>query len=167
MTEIEYVKYCPLCGGENPRRQAFCRHCHDGDLTTVPVEQKRRPPSAPPANTADGDVALQSWYAEALARCTLQLVEDASVRFDIREGQSVGRTTDADVVLAGVPNQEWISGVHARFFRRGAQWYVQHLGDTNYIKVDGNIFRGHEEVPVQDGAIVILSLTPFQFRVTS
>lgn len=38
MSDVTYVKYCPLCQGENPCQQAFCQHCQDGDLTIVHEE---------------------------------------------------------------------------------------------------------------------------------
>lgn len=166
MSNAKYVKYCPLCGGENPPRQAFCQHCLDGDLTTVPVEKNRsllEEKKSPASTELGGEQVLQNWRDEVIAECSLELVEDSSHKFKILDGQTVGRTAEADVVLAAVPRAEWISSVHARFFRRGTQWYIQHLGDTNYIKVAEDTFRGHEEIPLQPGQIITISLTAFRF----
>lgn len=166
MSNEKYVKYCPLCGGENPQRQAFCRQCQDGDLTTVPVEKSRNYQSSTAKATAlEGDDVLQNWHDEVVAVCSLELVEDSAISFKILDGQTVGRTAEADVELAAVPNSEWISSIHARFFRRGKQWYIQHLGDTNYIKVGEDTFRGHEEIPLQSGQTITISLTVFRFVV--
>lgn len=157
MGELTFVKYCPLCGAENPRQQAFCLSCFDGDLTTVPVEPRR---DAEPAATPAQDAAAETPApADGLV---LELVDDPARRFRVGDKQSVGRNTKADVILADVPNAEWISGAHARFFRRGAQWYVQHVGHTNYIKVDGETFSGQEEVPIHQDSVVVLSLTAFR-----
>jgi hypothetical protein len=100
------------------------------------------------------------------ASLVLELVEQPELRFTIKESQSVGSSRDpsrsADVTLSGAPNLDYISSVHARFFRRGAQWYVQHLGATNFIKVDGTRFDKREEVPLHEGAVLVLSKTPFR-----
>ena len=76
----------------------------------------------------------------------------------------MGRTENADIILRGVPKLDWISGIHAKFLRRGTQWYVQHLAKTNFIRVDGDQFRGHEEVALYDNSILVLSLTAFRVK---
>lgn len=151
MSNPIYVKYCPICGAENPRQQAFCRQCADGDLSTIPAEVQRE---------MTANVSLPH-----TAGCVMELVDDPSFNFTVREGQTVGRTHKADVILAGVPNFDWISGAHARFTRRGEQWYVQHIAQTNFIKVDGEMFKGQEEVAIFDGSILVLSLTAFRVRI--
>lgn len=169
MSDVIYVKYCPLCGAENPRQQPFCLHCQDGDLTTVAIEPRRgqkpaqaaeaEPASAPPVETAVApapDVAPTT--------CVLELLDDPGVRFAVAEGQTVGRTEKADIILQGVPKVEWISSTHAKFLCRGTQWYVQHIAQTNFIKVDGEMYRGHQEVAIYDGSILVLSLTAFRVK---
>ena len=158
MSELHFVKYCPLCGAENPRQQAFCLKCLDGDLSTVPVEP-RRAAKAPPATPVTEERPDTRKVATA---CMLELVENPSIRFTVRENQTVGRTAKADVVLANVPKAEWISGAHARFLRRDEQWYIQHIGHTNFVKVDGETYNGQEEVAIYHGSIVVLSLTTFR-----
>ncbi|HEX2950855.1 MAG TPA: FHA domain-containing protein [Armatimonadota bacterium] len=149
MSEVVFVKYCPLCGAENPRQQAFCLQCLDGDLSTVPVEPRRT------------EVPVQT--DEPI--CVLELVENPAVRFSVRDGQTVGRTEKADIVLRDVPKLDWISGEHAKFTRQGERWYVQHVGKTNFIKVDGEKFEGPEEVAIYDGSILVLSLTGFRISI--
>jgi len=176
MADHVYVKYCPLCGAENPRQQAFCLACLDGNLSTVPAEPKRAavasPPSvatASPSTAQNNDAATvasalvpDTRQLSELTRCQLELIDDPQKKFLIADGQTVGRSSKADVVLRDVPKVEWISSAHARFSRRGEQWYVQHIGKTNFIKVDGEIYRGTEEVALHDGSILVLSLTAFR-----
>ena len=156
MSNYIFVKYCPLCGAENTRQQAFCSKCADGDLSTVPAEPRRVAPASSPAS-----------HAQAVSgpACILELLEDPAFQFRVPEGRTVGRTQAADVVLAGVPKLDWISSIHARFSRRGEQWYIQHIGTTNFIKVDGEMYKGQEDVAIYDGSIVVLSLTAFRVKI--
>jgi hypothetical protein len=134
------VKYCPVCGAENSRYAAYCTSCGDADLSTVPVEQRRLASSA---------VVLES-------------VVDPKVCFTVLDGQTVGRGDAADVVLAGVPDLDAISRTHARFSREGSRWFVQHVGETNFIRVDGVPHAGKEQVEIREGSVVALALTEFR-----
>ncbi len=134
------VKYCPICGAENSRYSPFCESCGDADLSTVPLEAKRQDASF----------------------CVLELCDNPEVSFTVSDGQVVGRTDKADVVLEGVPNLEYISGRHARFLKRGEEWFVQHVGETNYIEVNGCRYVDREEVAICDGASLVISMTPFR-----
>ncbi|MEI7831789.1 MAG: FHA domain-containing protein [bacterium] len=172
MAEIVFMKYCPLCGAENPRQQAFCTSCLDGDLSTTPVEPRRKQPAAKVAAAVvvpEGIPVMVTPEKPADTRqvgspqcCILETIDNANLRFTVIDGQTVGRTDAADVALHDVPKLDWISGVHVRLFRRNEQWYAQHMGGTNFIKVDGEMYSGHEEVAIYDGSILVLSLTPFR-----
>ncbi|HOF86837.1 MAG TPA: FHA domain-containing protein [Armatimonadota bacterium] len=169
MSDLQFVKYCPLCGAENPRQAAFCVSCADGDLTTVPVEPKRdaRAAMAEPS-VPDGEEdpeTLKVGKRRDAAACALELVENPEIHFTVLDGQTVGRNHKADVALVGVPNLDYISGCHARLWRDGAQWLVTHLGSTNFIKVDGEMYKGQEEVPIYDGSVLVLSLTTFRVKI--
>jgi hypothetical protein len=134
--------------------------------------------SAVPAIDWEAEPALQAPAAEhgpdtlhveggaGPAQIVLELVERPELRFTVADGQTVGASRDeqrrADVTLAGAPNLDYISSVHARLFRRGEQWFVQHSGSTNFIKVDGARFEKREEVPLHHGSVLVLSKTPFR-----
>ncbi len=169
MSELVYVKYCPLCGAENPRQQPFCQWCGDGDLSTVAVELRRTPETPAAADAREGDATTgESPEAEAQENTpvlVLELLDDPTVRFAVTEGQTVGRTEKADIMLSGVPKLDWISGAHAKFLRRGEQWYVQHIAQTTFIRVDGEQYQGQQEVAIYDGSILVLSLTAFRVKV--
>jgi len=170
VSDIVYVKYCPLCGAENPRQQPFCLTCQDGDLTTVAVEPRRgqQPPveAEPETASAGPEAAVEAAEAPAPPTVVLEVIDDPTIRFAVLEGQTIGRTEKADLVLRGVPKLDWISGMHAKFLRRGEQWYVQHVAETNFIRVDGELYRGHQEVAIYDGTILVLSLTAFRVKLT-
>ncbi len=167
------VKHCPLCGAENSRLAPFCTACGDADLSTVPVEPVRGgvpatppEPATAPAHLGGGSETCRVEVDPVACAdtCVIELLEDPQVRFTVRPGQTVGRTNKADIVLTGVPNLEWISGAHARFSKRGDQWYAQHIGQTNFIRVDGETYEGKEEVAIYDNSVLLLSLSAFRVR---
>lgn len=183
------VKYCPLCGAANDPAEPFCAACRDGELLSV-LPEPLRPGDALGGNavpTAASAAQAIDWEADTPpqaavkehgpdtlhveagagpAQLVLELVERPELRFTVADGQTVGASRDeqrrADVTLTGVPNLDYISSVHARFFKRGEQWFVQHSGSTNFIKVDGTKFEKREEVPLHQDSVVVLSKTPFR-----
>lgn len=116
----------------------------------------------PPAQTATRRIEQPSTTAPST--CTLILMNDPTIRFTVRSGQCVGRTEASDVVLRNVPDVDAISSRHALFTERKGQWYVQHAGRTNFVQVDGSLYRGDEEAAIYEGSVVVLSLTAFLVR---
>jgi ribosomal protein L40E len=178
MSRVKFVKYCPLCGAENPERASMCQSCFKGDLTRTRRERPRDeeqdsiggagvPPAdgedtgQRPAPPAQNDPNIDQPAANT---CRLELVQDPTVSFTVADGQIVGRTDKADVILKDVPQADYIHGRHAKLFRRGQQWYAQYLGGFNFIRVDNVEYRGNEEVAINDGSVLVLSLTPFYVR---
>lgn len=179
------VKYCPLCGAANDPTEPFCAACHDGELMAIAPQPLRLDSAAasPAATTADAAI---DWEAEpgtaaapdpdtmhvdgeAAAACViLELVGNPALCFNVADGQTIGASRDAnrsaDVTLTGVPELEYISSVHARLFLRAEQWYVQHIGSTNFLRVDGMKYEKREEVPLHDGTVLVLSKTAFRVR---
>jgi pSer/pThr/pTyr-binding forkhead associated (FHA) protein len=158
----------------NSLQEAFCRHCFDCDLTAVVPEPLKKDTEMPDehaeASVASVDDTEKTPTSRIMSEqvCVLNLLENPLIRFIIHDGQTAGRTEQADVILRDVPDLHCISGIHAKFFRRKEQWYVQHLGHTNFIKVDGEVFNStEEEIPIQEGTILVLSLTPFRVSFTT
>jgi ribosomal protein L40E len=180
MAANRFVKYCPQCGAENPARASLCQGCFKGDLTRAVAEPPRSAANTVTADAAS-DVAAVAAETETevprhgtarvadlrpdVATLRLELVEDPAVSFVVHDGETVGRTAKADVVLTGVPQADYIHGAHARLYRRGSQWFVQYLGGFNYIRVDGQEFRSDDEVALHDGSTLVLSLTAFHVRI--
>lgn len=140
MSDTLLIKHCPVCGAKNSRYAAYCASCGDADLSTVPVERQRTGKSA---------VILES-------------ADDPKVTFTVLDGQTVGRTESADVVLTRVPGLDAISRAHARFMKQGSNWFVQHVGETNFIRVDGVTHTGQEQVEIHENSIIALTLTEFR-----
>ncbi len=150
------VKTCPACGQENLPSESFCTQC-DFDLLTVPPEPRRDETEATPGAQTQTVVAPVK-----AATCRLELLDDPAVWFEISPGQSVGRGVEADVILADVPHAGYISRQHARFSRRGPQWFVQYLGQGNFITVDGETAEDDSQLALHDGSVLVLSLTSFR-----
>lgn len=155
MSSLVFVKYCPRCDAENPRLQSLCLGCH-ADLTMVRAEPRRSATDAATAPAArDGG-----------SRCILELVADPCVRIEVHPGQVVGRTDAADIALAErVTEWQFISSRHAQFTRRGEQWYVKHIGGTNYNIVDGERYTDDDEVALYDTSVLVISKTVFRVRI--
>jgi hypothetical protein len=164
MNNLNFVRYCPHCGAENPRQAAFC--VKDGeDISMVAVEPRRgqeAPPAPARAPASDAAAACAPTAPTGRDEVILELVSDPRLRFAVGNGQVVGRTADADVQLQRTPKADYVSSRMARFWRRGKRWYVQHVGDTNFIKVDGEKYSGDEEIPLEGGALVALPLDVFR-----
>ena len=181
------LKYCPHCEAENAPSESFCESC-GFDLLNVEVEGRRnsgvaRSVAAPVESGDQGDGAgavapvapatgsvdsapAGGTAAANVAWCRLELIEDPAFGFRVAAGQVVGRSAEADVVLSGIPNLEYISRRHAKFLRRGDQWFVMYIAEGNYIKVDGEEYENDDEVALHEGSILTLSLSSFRVGLT-
>ena len=136
------VKYCPVCGTENSRYAAYCASCGDADLSTVPVESR----------------------CSSAMKVVLESVDNPGLAFAVSDGQTVGRTDCADIVLTGIPDLDAISRKHALFQKQGGRWFVRHVGETNFIQVDSETHTGQEQVEIHENSIVALTLARFRVR---
>ena len=160
MSTVYKVRVCPICGTENPATASDCAKC-GADILGEPLET-RFPESAPSE--------LVSTPTEEPAETTgphvlLQLMERPDVSFTISEGKCVGRTGDADIVLKGVPYFDYISRRMACFSRRGEQWFVKHVGTSNYIVVDGEKYETDDDIAIHDGSVLGLPLCQFIVKI--
>ena len=158
MNDATLVKYCPACGEENSALESFCTNC-DFDLLTVPTEPRRAATDEVPAEQTQIVAAPVAVRTDV---CRLELLDNSEIAFEIKAGQTVGRGVEADVILADVPHAGYISRVHARFSRRGEQWFAQYLGQGNFIVVDGETSEDDSEIALHDGSVLVLSLTSFR-----
>jgi len=63
---------------------------------------------------------------------------EASTRWDLFGGLSIGRSDDADVRI----EDKFASGIHCRIYSRGASYYVEDMGSTNGTHLNGGRLRG-------------------------
>ena len=159
MNDATLVKYCPACGEENSPLESFCARC-DFDLLTVPAEPRRDEIATAPADGGQTPIAVAPVVATEV--CRLELLDNPAIAFEIQAGQTVGRGVEADVILSEVPHAGYISRLHARFSRRGAQWFVQYLAQGNFIVVDGETYEDDSEIALHNGSVLVLSLTSFR-----
>jgi pSer/pThr/pTyr-binding forkhead associated (FHA) protein len=156
VTELIRIKHCPACGVENSANSADCMEC-GADILGEPVEVKS---VAEPTSESEPPTPAKPFL-------TLQPIADPKVSFKVFEGQTVGRSDLSDVILDGIPDVDSISRRMATFSRRGNQWYVQHVGSTNFIVVDGDEYESDDEVAVREGSILGLALCQFFVHVSN
>ena len=145
---------CSLCGEANPAGALLCRVC-GASLSAATAEGVQPTPAL--LGTTESPAGLTD---------ELVLVHEASGRqFVGRPGQTVGRGSKADVVLAGLPDDGYISEVHARIERRGGRWRIECLGRTNPLKVDGlSLEPSGGQAGLVDGTRVALAKTELRVR---
>jgi len=83
---------------------------------------------------------------------------DAGERFDLFGGISIGRSSDADVRI----EDRFASGVHARVYSRGANYYVEDMSSTNGTFLNGGRLNG--EAKLNDLDEVRIGDTEFRFE---
>ena len=71
---------------------------------------------------------------------------EVSERFDLFGGISIGRSSDADVRI----EDRYASGIHARVYSRGANYYVEDMNSTNGTYVNGNRVSVQERLRTDD-----------------
>jgi pSer/pThr/pTyr-binding forkhead associated (FHA) protein len=139
----------------------------DPDVDTATIESTQQSSgnalaAATNESAAEPSDALQAGASAIRDALVLELVADPRVRFEVRSGQTVGRGRDADVQLAGFQIPDDISRVHVEFERRPTGWFVRHVGHTNFIQVAGRQHRDPSaQLPLSDGAVLMLTATPF------
>jgi hypothetical protein len=79
-------------------------------------------------------------------------------RFDLFGGLSIGRSTDADIRI----EDRFASGVHARVYSRGANYYVEDMNSTNGTFLSGGRLNG--EAKLNDLDEVRIGNTEFRFE---
>jgi hypothetical protein len=79
-------------------------------------------------------------------------------RFDLFGGISIGRSSDADVRI----EDRYASGIHARLYSRGANYYVEDMNSTNGTFLNGRRLNG--EAKLNDLDEVRIGNTEFRFE---
>jgi hypothetical protein len=79
-------------------------------------------------------------------------------RFDLFGGISIGRSSDADVRI----EDRYASGIHARVYSRGANYYVEDMNSTNGTFLNGGRLNG--EAKLNDLDEVRIGNTEFRFE---
>jgi hypothetical protein len=83
---------------------------------------------------------------------------DPGERFDLFGGISIGRSSDADVRI----EDRFASGVHARVYSRGANYYVEDMNSTNGTYLNDRRLDG--EAKLNDLDEVRIGNTEFRFE---
>jgi hypothetical protein len=79
-------------------------------------------------------------------------------RFDLFGGLSIGRSADADIRV----EDKYASGIHARVFNRGGDYFVEDLNSTNGTLLNSEQLHG--EAGLEDGDLIRIGDTEFRFQ---
>src|SRR5919197_603636 len=83
---------------------------------------------------------------------------DPGERFDLFGGLSIGRSGEADVRI----EDRYASGIHARIYSRGPNYYVEDMNSTNGTFLNGGRLNG--EAKLNDLDEVRIGNTEFRFE---
>jgi FHA domain len=118
--------------------------------TTAPApEATGIHPTGPGGRAAATDAWLVAMKGGAL---------EPGERFDLFGGISIGRSSDADVRI----EDRYASGIHARVYSRGANYYVEDMNSTNGTFLNGGRLNG--EAKLNDLDEVRIGDTEFRFE---
>lgn len=157
------VRTCPACGVPQESNLMVCGSCGSTDIALAPEKLASQEPENPIRACAEGTRRVSVPSSNSIV---LELLENPAIGFEVSDGQVVGRTAEADVVITGVPDSDAISRRMAKFRKRGEQWFVEHLGTTNYLMVDGHEVKDQGfEYPIANGSQIAMPLTTFIIRV--
>lgn len=87
-----------------------------------------------------------------------QLVEGQT--FDLSTVTTVGRDLSNDVVLP----DSYVSSLHARIERRDNRWWVEDMGATNTVHLNGRPLGSQASAPLDPGDILRIGRTDLKFR---
>ena len=79
-------------------------------------------------------------------------------RFDLFGGVSLGRSPDADIRI----DDRYASGIHARLFSRGGNYYVEDMNSTNGTLLNAEPLHGEAELA--HGDLIRIGDTEFRFE---
>ncbi len=162
---VRLAKKCPQCDQENVVDAKICFKCAAPLHGVRAVAISDEPPVS--ANTL---AAAEPTPVVGVTRVVqsddgfLESFSDPTLRFRVWHGAVVGREP-ADVNLTKARNSDTISRRHARFLRRGPDWFIcnePHI--TNFTEVNGERVEEADERGLQDGDEVSLGLSRFVFR---
>ncbi len=164
MSGVDRFKVCPSCGAENSPNAADCSQCGFDIL----MERVERRTLAESETTRETDAISQVTHVSTSGKpyIVLESLADSKRSFIVYENQTIGRADISDVVIEGIPEVDSVSRKMAQIGRHGTSWYIQHLGQTNYIVVDGEEYESDDEVTIREGTVLGLALCQFFVRIS-
>lgn len=163
MSRLERYKVCPSCGAENVPNAADCTQC-GFDILMERVERRQLTDLEPISEVRPQQISSQGIVAGKPC-VVLESLADPKRSFVVYEGQTIGRADLSDVIIEGIPDVDSVSRRMALIGRHGTSWYVQHVGQTNYIAVDGEEYDSDDEVTIREGSVLGLALCQFFIRI--
>jgi predicted amidophosphoribosyltransferase len=142
---------CPKCSSHLPPRSRHCPACG----TEVPVDHTEVPVDHTPV-PADHTVAMASYRPGQKARLRL-IVDDGKPgeEFELGDQTGLGRVK-GDITF---PDDDYMSGRHARIVRKGNQYWLSDEGSRN-----GTFIRITGDVELKPGDMILVGKQLFLFE---
>lgn len=161
-TRLAQGTVCPSCGTFNIDESTFCREC--GSSLEAPEE----PDSQAEAEEA-APVISEEFREEEPDKRTRRLVlpqepEGARILVLLPDGDTNSYPLETDLTIGRdegdvrLPNDDYLSGTHARISRDGERYVLHDLDSTN-----GTFVRLRSEIPLRPGDYVMVGDQVFRF----
>ncbi len=129
----------------------------------APSHQRSRAPKPAPAApvvASGGTREFEDLVTRIQPRLVVQhskVIENGLI-FNLRDGATIGRSADSDIVLP----DEFVSQTHARLFPRKQFFILEDLGSLNGTFVDGRRLEGEHQI--KPGQEVVIGDTIFRYE---
>lgn len=149
---MNLVKICKSCGHENDPSEYFCVGCNANLENVRPIPRASVEPAevaspssgSPAGHSGTGPPPQPSGSDAPQVPSEAQpalILELGHVRISVKDGDIVGRSGVGREYFQEPP-YDAVSRLHARFFRRDGQWFVEDNRSTNGTFVNGARITG-------------------------
>jgi hypothetical protein len=94
-------------------------------------------------------------FKEVTAKATLICLQGPEFELT-KEEMLIGCSSNVDVDLRGIPNQEYVSGRHAKMIHSNDGYYLMDLESTNGTKVNGKVVPANNMKKLEDEDEILL-----------
>lgn len=96
-------------------------------------------------------------------KAEVYLEDDPSFRFALLDGLTIGREADIDV--SRLPENKFVSRVHATFLKESGGWSIRDEHSTNRTYLNSVALEPGERKPLKDGDLISLGYMCFIYTV--
>jgi len=94
-------------------------------------------------------------------KAEVYLEDDPSFRFALLDGLTIGR--EADISIGSLPDNKFVSRVHATFLKEGDDWFVRDENSTNHTYVNSVMLEPGTKRKLSNNDLISLGYMSFVF----